>query len=173
MRIDFCHSVSLWCNHRPFWKPLCSPSLLLSSRASAIASATSPIVLPLVWLQSNHQIQSGGQNTKEKKNRNPTSLVVVASGGNVARSKLLTGNRLELLPGPLTVFVATNEANLRRITSLHSTSLQEELATNVACRRNGALIRSSISVASIKFTKCWITCKWKRRVENGKKEVGD
>lgn len=154
MRIDFCHSVSLCCNHSTFGGPSFSflppPStapllLCLCHWLGYLPHCAAPFVL-----QSNHQIQSGGQNTS--KNRNPTILVVVASGGNVARSKLFTGNRLELYPGPLTVFLATNEANLRRFTSLHSTWLQHELATNVACRRNGALIRSRISVASIKFT---------------------
>lgn len=99
--------------------------LPLLLRPLQCAPLSMPVPLPqlphLCVLQSNHQIQSGGQNTT-KKNRNPTSLVVVASGGNVARSKLLTGNRLELLPGPMTVFVAPNEANLRLFTSLHFAS---------------------------------------------------
>lgn len=99
MRIDFCHSVSLWCNHSPFRGPLFlfSPFfhyaplfLCLCHCLGYLPHCATPCVL-----QSNHQIQSGGHNTSTK--RNPTILVVVASGGNVARSKLLfTGNRLEL-----------------------------------------------------------------------------
>lgn len=52
MRIDFCHSVSLWCNHSPFRGSLFLFSLFFHYAspfyASAIASATFRIVLPLV-----------------------------------------------------------------------------------------------------------------------------